>query len=197
MRGGDKGVVFATGTPISNSLVEMFTLQTYLQRRELEERGLQFFDTWAANFTETITALELAPSGQGYRSKTRVAKFKNLPELLKMYRSFADVKTADMLNLPVPDANRYLVEIEPTDDILSLNDLIVERSEAIAGGGVKPNVDNMLCVTHDGKMIALDPRCYDPSLPDRAEHKVNVCIGNIYKIWSDTQEARSTHQSLV
>lgn len=192
MRGGDKGVVFATGTPISNSLVEMFTLQTYLQRRELEERGLQFFDTWAANFTETITALELAPSGQGYRSKTRVAKFKNLPELLKMYRSFADVKTADMLNLPVPDANRYLVEIEPTDDILFLNDLIVERSEAIAGGGVKPNVDNMLCVTHDGKMIALDPRCYDPSIPDRAEHKVNVCIGNIYKIWSDTKEARST-----
>lgn len=192
MRGGDKGVTFATGTPISNSLVEMFTLQTYLQRQELEDRGLQFFDTWAANFTETITALELAPSGQGYRSKTRVAKFKNLPELLKMYRSFADVKTADMLHLPVPEAERKLVEIEPTDDILVLNDLIVERSEAIAGGGVPPNTDNMLCVTHDGKMIALDPRCYNPLLLDRAEHKVNVCIGNIYKIWSETQETRST-----
>lgn len=192
MRNGDRGVVFATGTPISNSLVEMYTLQTYLQRQELKHRGLEFFDTWAADFTETISALELAPSGQGYRSKTRVAKFKNLPELLKMYRSFADVKTADMLNLPVPDVEKKLMEIPPTEEIMELNDLIMKRSERIAQGGVAPNVDNMLCVTHDGKMIALDPRCYDPAIPDCKGHKVNVCAENIYKVWRDTQETRST-----
>ena len=110
LRGGDKGVTFATGTPISNSIVEMYTLQTYLQKRELLQKGLNFFDAWAALYTETVTGLELAPSGQGYRTRTRVAKFKNLPELLKMYRSFADVKTADMLNLPVPKAEKPLIE---------------------------------------------------------------------------------------
>ena len=192
MRGGDKGVVFATGTPISNSLVEMYTLQTYLQRNGLREVGLQFFDSWAALYTETVTALELAPSGQGYRTRTRVAKFTNLPELLKMYRSFADVKTADMLNLPVPNANKEVVEIEPTDKILELNEDIVSRSERISDGNVEPWEDNMLCVTHDGKMIALDPRCFDKTIPDDDNSKINRCVDNIYKIWAETAGQRST-----
>ena len=192
MRGGDKGVVFATGTPISNSLVEMYTLQTYLQRNGLREVGLQYFDSWAALFTETVTALELAPSGQGYRSRTRVAQFTNLAELLKMYRSFADVKTADMLNLPVPKANKHVEEIEPTEDILRLNDDIVKRSERIAAGSVEPWEDNMLCVTHDGKMIALDPRCFDPSIPDDSQTKVNRCVENIYRIWKATADKGGT-----
>lgn len=192
VRGGDKGVVFATGTPISNSLVEMYTLQTYLQRNGLREVDLQFFDSWAALYTETITALELAPSGQGYRTRTRVAKFTNLPELLKMYRSFADVKTADMLNLPVPEAKKIVEQLEPTETILKLNDDIVKRSERIADGGVEPWEDNMLCVTHDGKMIALDPRCFDSNIPDDSNSKINRCVDNIYKIWSETAEQRST-----
>lgn len=192
LRGGDKGVVFATGTPISNSLVEMYTLQTYLQRNGLREVGLQFFDSWAALYTETVTGLELAPSGQGYRTRTRVAKFTNLPELLKMYRSFADVKTADMLDLPVPKANKEIVEIEPSDTILKLNDDIVKRSEQIAKGNVEPLEDNMLCVTHDGKIIALDPRCFDKTIPDDDNSKINRCVDNIYKIWVATTEKRST-----
>lgn len=192
MRGGDKGVVFATGTPISNSLVEMYTLQTYLQRNGLREVDLQFFDSWAALYTETITALELAPSGQGYRTRTRVAKFTNLPELLKMYRSFADVKTADMLNLPVPKVNKEVVEIEPTDKILELNADIVKRSEAISNGAVEPWEDNMLCVTHDGKMIALDPRCFDKTIPDDSNSKINRCVDNIYTIWKATEDKRCT-----
>ena len=192
VRGGDRGVVFATGTPISNSLVEMYTLQTYLQRNGLREAEFQFFDLWAANFTETITALELAPSGQGYRTRTRVAKFTNLPELLKMYRSFADVKTADMLNLPVPGIRKIIEQLEPTERILQLNDEIVKRSEKIANGAVEPWQDNMLCVTYDGKMIALDPRCFDKTIPDDSNSKINRCINNIYKIWSETAEQRCT-----
>lgn len=192
LRGGDKGVTFATGTPISNSIVEMYTLQTYLQKRELLQKGLNFFDAWAALYTETVTGLELAPSGQGYRTRTRVAKFKNLPELLKMYRSFADVKTADMLNLPVPKAEKPLIECNPTEEILKLNDDIVKRSERIAKGSVNPKEDNMLCVTHDGKLIALDPRCFDPSLPDNMENKVNQCVGNIYKVWEETRDTHKT-----
>lgn len=192
LRGGDRGVTFATGTPISNSLVEMYTMQSYLQRRELKNLNLHFFDAWASMFTETVTGLELAPSGQGYRTRTRVAKFTNLPELLKMYRSFADVKTADMLNLTVPNAKKPLIKCEPSEDILRLNDEIVERSERIAAGSVNPRIDNMLCVTHDGKMIALDPRCYDMSIPDDPANKVNQCVGNVYKIWSESKDERST-----
>ena len=192
LRGGDRGVTFATGTPISNSLVEMFTMQTYLQRRGLKERNLHFFDAWASLFTETVTGLELAPSGQGYRTRTRVAKFINLPELLKMYRCFADVKTADMLNLPVPMAKKPLIECKPTEEILRLNEEIVKRSERIAAGAVDAKIDNMLCVTHDGKLIALDPRCYDSTIPDNPENKVNQCVGNVYKIWSESNDKRST-----
>lgn len=170
----------------------MYTMQSYLQRRELKNLNLHFFDAWASMFTETVTGLELAPSGQGYRTRTRVAKFTNLPELLKMYRSFADVKTADMLNLPVPNAKKPLIKCEPSEDILRLNDEIVERSERIAAGSVNPRIDNMLCVTHDGKMIALDPRCYDMSIPDDPANKVNQCVGNVYKIWSESKDKRST-----
>lgn len=170
----------------------MYTMQSYLQRRELKNLNLQFFDAWASVFTETVTGLELAPSGQGYRTRTRVAKFTNLPELLKLYRSFADVKTADMLNLPVPNAKKPLIKCEPSEDILCLNDEIVERSERIAAGSVNPRIDNMLCVTHDGKMIALDPRCYDMSIPDNPANKVNQCVGNVYRIWSESKDERST-----
>lgn len=192
LHGGNRGVVFATGTPISNSMVEMFTMQSYLQRDELERKGMRYFDAWAANFGETQTALELAPSGQGYRTRTRFAKFTNLPELLKMYRAFADVKTADMLNLPTPKANKIIVKAEPSDEILALNDEIVKRAEKIAGGGVKPEEDNMLVITHDGKKIALDPRCFDPTLPDNPMNKVNLCVENLYRIWDKTAARRST-----
>lgn len=189
---GRKGVVFATGTPISNSMVEMYTIQSYLQRQDLAAAGLNYFDAWAANFGETQTALELAPSGQGYRSRTRFAKFTNMPELLKMYRSVADVKTADMLNLPTPAAVKHIITLKPTEEILELNKLISERAEKINNGSVPPEVDNMLKITGDGKKLALDPRCFDSAMPDNPEYKVNVCTENIYKIWEETAVQRST-----
>lgn len=190
MRGGDKGVTFATGTPISNSLVEMYTMQTFLQRGTLNALGMQYFDVWAANFTETVQALEIAPSGQGYRTRTRVAKFINLPELLKLYRSFADVKTAEMLDLPTPEAVRTVVRAQPSEEILELNEQIVERAKRISEG-LDPRVDNMLCVTHDGKAIALDPRCFDKTIPDNPNNKVNLCVEKVYGIWRDTAADRS------
>jgi N12 class adenine-specific DNA methylase len=189
---GQKGVVFATGTPISNSMVEMFTLQSYLAKRDLRDAGLMFFDDWAATFGETVSALELAPSGQGYRSKTRFAKFVNLPEMLKLYRKFADVKTADMLNLPVPKANKRVITIKPTDEVLRLNEIISERAERINAKLVKPEVDNMLKITSDGKKLALDPRCFDPSALDNNGNKVNICAENVYRIWYDTRYTRRT-----
>ncbi|MDR3319245.1 MAG: DEAD/DEAH box helicase family protein [Clostridiales bacterium] len=189
---GQKGVVFATGTPISNSMVEMYTMQSYLQRQDLTEMGLHVFDHWAANFGITVSALELAPSGQGYRSKTRFAKFTNLPELLRMYRKFADVKTADMLKLPVPKANKHVVTIKPTDTVLELCEIIANRAERINDGGVPPEVDNMLKITGDGRKLALDPRCFDSAAPDNPDHKVNICAENIYRIWKDTAEKRGT-----
>ncbi len=192
MRGSNTGVVFATGTPISNSMVEMFTMQSYLQREELRRMGMQYFDGWAANFGETITGLELAPSGQGYRTRTRFAKFTNMSELLKMYYSIADVKTADKLNLPTPKAERITVMAKPSDEILELNEEIVKRAKAISDGQVKPWEDNMLSVTHDGKMIALDPRCYNPNLPDSSENKVNLCVDKVFGVWEKTAENRST-----
>ena len=192
LHGGQKGVVFATGTPISNSMVEMYTMQSYLAKGALEKAGLDYFDSWAAVFGETVVSLELAPSGQGYRSRTRFAKFVNLPELLKMYRSFADVKTQDMLNLPVPKANKKVITIKPTDIILELNETIAERAEAISYGNVNPQDDNMLKVTGDGKKLALDPRCFNPSAIDDPQHKVNVCAENLYRIWDETKSTRRT-----
>ena len=188
----NKGVVFATGTPISNSMVEMFTMQSYMQRDELAKAGLNYFDAWAAAFGETQTALELAPSGNGYRTRTRFAKFTNLPELMKMYRSFADVKTADMLNLPTPKATKITITAKPTDEVLRLNEVIQERAEAINDGKVKPEVDNMLKITSDGKKLALDPRCFDEFAVDDEENKVNRCIENVYDIWDKTTDKKST-----
>jgi N12 class adenine-specific DNA methylase len=190
--GTEKGVIFATGTPISNSMVEMFTMQSYLQRNALRERGIQYFDAWAANFGETQTALELAPSGQGYRTRTRFAKFTNLPELLTMYRSFADVKTADMLNLPTPKVNKETIIAQPSEDILKLNTVIQERADKIYNKQVRPEEDNMLKITSDGKKLALDPRCFDPTANDDMGNKINLCVENIYRIWKDTKQERKT-----
>ena len=190
--GKQKGVVFATGTPISNSMTEMYTMQSYLAKNDLREAGLLFFDDWAAVFGETVTALELAPSGQGYRTKTRFARFVNLPEMLKMYRKFADVKTADMLKLPVPKANKKVITIKPTEEVLRLSEIIVQRAEAINAGAVRPEVDNMLKITSDGKKLALDPRCFDASASDDYTNKVNVCIREVYRVWDDTKDKRLT-----
>jgi len=188
----NKGVVFATGTPISNSMVEMFTMQSYMQRDVLKQVGMNYFDGWAATFGETQTALELAPSGNGYRTRTRFAKFTNLPELMKMYRSFADVKTAEMLNLPTPKANKITITAKPSDEILRLNEEISQRADAINAGGIDPTVDNMLKITNDGKKLALDPRCFDAFAIDDLNNKVNLCIKNVKDIWDKTKDNKST-----
>ncbi len=192
LHGGDKGVVFATGTPISNSMAEMYTLQTYLQKRTLQELGINYFDGWAADFGETVTSLELAPSGQGYRAKTRFAKFTNLPELLTLYRSFADVQTSDMVKLDVPEADRKVVTIKPSDEVIELTEEIADRAERIYGGGVDPHIDNMLKVTSDGKKIALDPRCYDPSMPDSELSKLNECANQIVEYYHESEDIKGT-----
>jgi len=192
LHGGQKGVVFATGTPTSNSMVEMFTMQSYLAKQDLEQAGLHIFDNWAATFGETVTGLELAPSGKGYRSKTRFAKFTNLPELLTMYRKFADVKTSDMLNLPVPKANKHTITIKPTETILELAEVIAERAERINNGGIPAEVDNMLKVTSDGRKLALDPRCFDSKAPDDPNNKINIAAQNIYDIWKNSKVNRAS-----
>lgn len=161
LHGGDKGVVFATGTPISNSMAEMYVMQTYLQKHTLEELGINYFDAWAADFGETVTALEMAPSGQGYRARTRFAKFTNLPELMTLYRSFADVQTSDMVKLDVPEAERTTITLEPSEQTVQIAEEIAKRAERIYGGNVDPHIDNMLKVTSDGKKLALDIRCFD------------------------------------
>ena len=189
---GDVGVVFATGTPISNSMTEMFTMQSYLQQRTLEELGITYFDGWAADFGETVTSLEMTPSGQGYKAKTRFSKFTNLPELLTMYRSFADVQTSDMVKLDVPDAERKVITLKPSDTVLNLADEIAERAEKISMGGVPPEIDNMLKVTSDGKKLALDPRCFDKAAADEGGSKINECANRIFEIWEDTQKTKGT-----
>ena len=190
--GAQKGIVFATGTPISNSMTEMYTMKSYLAKQDLLDAGLKYFDSWAATFGETVTGLELAPSGQGYRSITRFSKFTNLPELLKMYRTFADVKTAEMLKLPVPKANRHVVTIKPTDTILEINKLIAERADDVQNRKVSPDVDNMLKITSDGKKLALDPRCYDRTTSDDPKHKINICVDNVYRKWDETKGRQGT-----
>lgn len=192
LHGGDSGVVFATGTPISNSMTEMFTMQSYLQQRTLQELGITYFDGWAADFGETVTSLEMAPSGQGYKAKTRFSKFTNLPELLTLYRSFADVQTSDMVKLDVPEASRQVVTLKPSDTVLELADGIAERAEKIAGGGVPPEVDNMLKVTSDGKKLALDPRCFDRAAADESGSKINECANRVFEIWERTQDTKGT-----
>ena len=192
LHGSDRGVVFATGTPISNSMTEMYTMQTYLQPSVLKKLGMTFFDGWAADFGETITSMELSPSGQGYRARTRFAKFTNLPELLKLYRSFADVQTADMVKLNVPDAEKQVVTLKPSDTVIELAEEIAERADRIHDGNVDPHEDNMLKITSDGKKLALDPRCFVPESQDEEGSKLNECAERIYEVWTDTADKKGT-----
>jgi len=188
----DKGIVFATGTPISNSMTEMYTMQTYLQPEELMEKNIMFFDGWAADFGETVTSLELSPSGQGYRTRTRFSKFTNLPELQKMYRSFADVITSDMVKLDVPEAEKHVITLKPSETVIELAEKIAARADRIYGGGVDPHEDNMLKVTSDGKKLALDPRCFVSESADEQGSKLNEAAQRIYEIWEETTEDRGT-----
>ena len=192
LHGGDKGVVFATGTPISNSMTEMYTMMSYLGSDTLERIGINYFDAWAADFGETITSLEMAPSGQGYKAKTRFAKFTNLPELLTLYRSFADVQTADMVKLDVPEADKEIITLKPSDTVIDLAEEIADRAEIISHGGVPPEIDNMLKITSDGKKLALDPRCFEPTAKDEKSSKLNACAERIYAVWNDTKDIRGT-----
>jgi len=192
LHGSDRGVVFATGTPISNSMTEMYTMQTYLQPSTLRDLGITFFDGWAADFGETVTSMELSPSGQGYRARTRFAKFTNLPELLKLYRAFADVQTADMVKLNVPEAKRQVINLKPSDTTIELAEEIADRADKIYGGGVDSHIDNMLKDTSDGKKLAPDPRCFVPTCKDEEGSKLNECAQRIYEIWSDTADIRGT-----
>lgn len=179
---GGRGVIFATGTPISNSMVELYTIQRYLQYRTLQEMGLIHFDDWASNFGETITAIELSPEGSGYRAKTRFAKFYNLPELMSVFKQVADIQTADMLHLPVPKANFHTEVIKPSEIQQEMIKGLAERAEKIRGGGVDPHVDNMLRITNDGRKLALDMRLIQPLAPDDPDGKVAVCARNVYEV---------------
>lgn len=192
---GSRGVVFATGTPISNSMAELFTMQRYLQRETLEQHGLSSFDAWASTFGETVTAVELAPEGTGYRTKTRFSKFYNLPELMSMFKQVADVQTADMLNLPVPKlvgGKPINVALPPSPQQKQMVADLADRAEEIRAGNVDPTEDNMLKVTNDGRKLALDQRLIDPNLPENPNDKVHACAENVYRIWSDTKEKRLT-----
>ena len=188
---GGRGVIFATGTPISNSMVELYTIQRYLQYGMLQEMGLVHFDDWAGNFGETVTAIELSPEGTGYRAKTRFAKFYNLPELMAAFKGAADIQTADMLGLPVPKANFHTEVIKPSEIQKEMIKGLAERAEKIHAGGVDPHVDNMLRITNDGRKLALDMRLIQPLAPDDPNGKVAVCARNVFRIWEQTKEKRS------
>lgn len=189
---GNKGVVFATGTPVSNSMAEMYTMQRYLQYDTLERLELTHFDSWAAQFGETVTSMELKPEGKGFQQKTRFANFYNLPELMAIFKEVADIQTADMLGLPVPKANYETVVCKPSEMQKEMVSSLAERADAVRSGAVDPSVDNMLLITNDGRKLALDQRLLNPMLPDFEGSKVNVCAGNIYRIWEDTKEQRLT-----
>ena len=189
---GNKGVVFATGTPVSNSMAEMYTMQRYLQYDTLERLELTHFDSWAAQFGETVTSMELKPEGKGFQQKTRFANFYNLPELMSVFKEVADIQTADMLGLPVPKANYETVVCKPSEMQKEMVSSLAERADAVRSGAVDPSVDNMLLITNDGRKLALDQRLLNPMLPDFEGSKVNVCAGNIYRIWEDTKEQRLT-----
>ena len=188
---GGRGVVFATGTPISNSMVELYTIQRYLQYSTLADMDMLHFDDWAANYGETITAIELSPEGSGYRSKTRFAKFYNLPELMSTFKMVADIQTADMLHLPVPKANFHTEVIKPSEIQQEMIKGLAERAEAIRAGGVDPHIDNMLRITNDGRKLALDMRLINPLAADDENGKVSVCARNVFEIWERTKEQRS------
>ena len=189
---GGRGVVFATGTPVSNSMVELYTMMRYLQYDLLKSSGLEHFDSWAANFGETVTALEMAPEGTGFRSKTRFAKFFNLPELMAMWRESADIQTAEMLHLPVPEAEKITVVTKPSGFQRNLVEDLGERAEAVRNREVEPREDNMLKITSDGRKLALDQRLAFSSLPDDPESKINACIRNVLQVWRDTEEIKGT-----
>lgn len=188
---GGRGVVFATGTPISNSMVELYTMQRYLQYNTLRRHDLQHFDAWASTFGETITAIELTPEGSGYRPKTRFAKFYNLPELMSMFKEVADIQTADMLKLPVPEAEYKNIAVKPSDIQSEMVKSLSERAEKVRNGGVDSSQDNMLLITNDGRKLALDQRMIDPLLPDFEGSKVNALVDNVYRIWNETTPNKS------
>ena len=189
---GSKGIVFATGTPVSNSMAELYTMQRYLQYDELKKMHLQHFDSWASTFGETVTAIELNPEGNGYRSKTRFAKFYNLPELMNMVKQFMDIKTADVLNLPVPNAHYETIKTKPTEEQKQILETFSERADKVRAKQVDSSVDNMLLITNDGKKMALDQRLINPLLPDDPNSKVNTCINNIFSIWDKYRDEKST-----
>ena len=188
---GGRGVIFATGTPISNTMVEMFTMQKYLQYNTLKKHGLLHFDAWASTFGETVTAIELAPEGTGYRSKTRFAKFYNLPELMTMFKEVADIQTADMLNLPVPKANYHSVILKPSELQREMVAELAKRAERIRNKQVRSDMDNILLVTNDGRKLALDQRLLNPLLPDSDTSKTNACADNVFEIWQHSADRRS------
>lgn len=189
---GGKGVVFATGTPISNSMTEMYTIQRYLQYGTLKQHGLEHFDSWASTFGETVSAIELAPEGTGYRMKTRFARFFNLPELISMFKEVADIKTADMLNLPTPNAHYHNVAVKPSEQQKEIVAELAQRAQNVRDGNVDPTEDNMLKITNDGRKLALDQRLVDPSLDDYPHGKVNACIDNVLRIYEETKDKKST-----
>ncbi len=188
---GNRGTIFATGTPISNSMVELYSVQRYLQYDTLLRNGLQHFDSWASTFGETVTALELAPEGTNYRAKTRFAKFFNLPELMLMFREVADIQTADMLKLPVPKVNYHNIKTKPSEIQTEMVAALASRAEKVRARLVEPNVDNMLKITNDGRNLALDQRMIDPMLPDDPNSKVNACIDNVYSIWEEYADTKA------
>ena len=188
---GGRGTVFATGTPISNSMVELYTIQRYLQYSTLQKYDLQHFDSWAAMYGETVTAIELTPEGSGYRAKTRFAKFFNLPELMATFKQVADIQTADMLKLPVPKANFHTEVIQPSELQQEMVRGLAERAENIRAGGVDPKTDNMLRITNDGRKLALDMRLINPLAMDDPNGKVATCARNVIQIWQQTRERRS------
>ena len=189
---GGRGVIFATGTPISNSMTEMYTLMRYLQYNTLQQKGLTHFDAWASTFGETTTAIELAPEGTGYRARTRFAKFFNLPELMAMFKEAADIKTSDQLNLPVPQAKFETVVIKPSEIQQDMVQALSERAAEVHSGSVDPSVDNMLKITSDGRKIGLDQRLMNSALPDDPNSKLNACVNNVLRIWNDTKEQKLT-----
>ena len=189
---GNRGTVFATGTPVSNSMVELYSVQRYLQYDTLARNGLQHFDAWASTFGETVTALELAPEGSSYRAKTRFAKFHNLPELMQMFREVADIQTADMLKLPVPKVNYHNIKTKPSEIQTDMVAGLAKRAEKVRARLVEPNIDNMLKITNDGRKLALDQRLIDPMLPDDPTSKVNACVDNVYRIWEEHADTKAT-----
>lgn len=188
---GGKGITFATGTPISNSMCELYTMQRYLQNGKLRQMGLGHFDSWAAAFGETVTSIELAPEGTGYRAKTRFAKFFNIPELMSVFKEVADIQTADMLRLPVPEAEYENVVLKPSEFQKDMVVSLGERAEMVRSGGVDSSVDNMLLITNDGRKLALDQRLVNDLLPDNPDSKATACVGKAYELWEKTKNTKA------